>query len=102
MRVRFDEGASLDVDEAVGWYEAHEPGLGAEFLSEVDRAIAVLCDWPEAWALWPRSGARRKVRRFLLSRFPYAVAFQVRKGEIVVLAVAHHRRRPGYWRRRKG
>jgi hypothetical protein len=43
----------------------------------------------------------RIVRTCMLGRFPYRVIFEVRNDEIVVLAVAHHRRQPGFWRQRR-
>jgi toxin ParE1/3/4 len=42
------------------------------------------------------------VRRFLLSGFPFALPFVVLEGQVVILAVAHLRRRPGYWIERAG
>ncbi|MEY4580847.1 MAG: hypothetical protein RL701_5550 [Pseudomonadota bacterium] len=55
----------------------------------------------ETWPLWP--GVRRRkrpVRRRLLSRFPYAIAYQVINDTIVVLAVAAHKKRPRFWTER--
>jgi hypothetical protein len=41
-------------------------------------------------------------RVLLLDRFPFTVAYQIKGNEIVILALAHTSRRPGYWSRRKG
>jgi plasmid stabilization system protein ParE len=49
---------------------------------------------------WPVANRKRNVRKFLLARFPYAVYYVPRQDEILVLAVAHGARRPGYWRHR--
>ena len=44
----------------------------------------------------------QEVRRFVLERFPYTVIFEVLADRVLVLAVAHARRRPNYWKRRRG
>ena len=82
------------------WYEERRPGLALKFAADVGRALDVIGEAPFTWALWP--GVRRdvKVRRFLLSAFPFAVAYVVQRDRVVVLAVAHTRRRPDYWIKR--
>ena len=54
---------------------------------------------PEAWPAIAREG-EATLRRFVLPRFPYSVIFAVRADELFVIAVAHDKRRPGYWRGR--
>jgi hypothetical protein len=49
---------------------------------------------PEAWPVWP---GRTDVRPRVLQRFPYSIIYLVERNEIVIVAVAHHKRRPGYW-----
>lgn len=65
------------------------------FALEIDRALDAIVGAPERWPLRP-SGERRMT----LSRFPYSVLYRTRAGEIFVVAIAHQRRRPEYWRRR--
>jgi len=67
-----------------------------EFLDEVQRAYQTILANP---LTWPR--ITRNARRHMLSRFPYAVVYHVRKDIVLVVAVAHSRRRPGYWRGRR-
>jgi toxin ParE1/3/4 len=98
VKVRLHEQAYDDVDEAAQWYDEQEQGLGDEFLAELNAYLASLIERPEAWPLW--SGARSRkhpVRRRLLSRFPYGIACQVIDDTVVVVAVAAHKKRPGYW-----
>lgn len=64
---------------------------------EVDRALDAIAERPATWPLWPGIGERVGVRRFLLARFPFAVGCLVEGEDVVVLAVAHLRRRPGYF-----
>ncbi|MGH8597262.1 MAG: type II toxin-antitoxin system RelE/ParE family toxin [Gammaproteobacteria bacterium] len=92
---RYLPPAEEELIEAGQFYESEAAGLGAEFLDEVQRAIDVLREYP-------RSGrpVGRNLRRALLNRFPFSLIYASEQGAILVIAVAHQRRRPGYWRRR--
>jgi len=96
--IRTDSLASAELAEAVRWYESKRRGLGGELLNEVAETIDRLALNPEVGS--PVS-ADRKTRRLLVSRFPYQVVCRVRPGEIVVVALAHLKRRPGYWKDRE-
>jgi hypothetical protein len=76
-RVNIQPDASADTAQAAGWYEAQRPGLGIEFVLEVDAAIERACFDPESYAI-----LFRNVRRALLRRFPYAVYFVLQNGSI--------------------
>lgn len=98
MKLRLHERAYDDVNEAAGWYEEQEPGLGDEFLAELNAYLRSVAESPEVWPLWPGARLRKyPVRRRLLARFPYAVAYQIVEDTIIVVAVAAHKRRPRYW-----
>ena len=64
---------------------------------EVSRAVVAIGESPGTWPFWPGIEAARSARRFLLSRFPFGIAYRLEADEVVVVAVAHLRRRPGYW-----
>jgi plasmid stabilization system protein ParE len=102
VRIAFHPGAVADLIGAGDWYERQVSGLGLDLTEEVDRALIAITERPEAWPRWPGVDAALEVRRFLLARFPYAIAYLTRDDELVVLAVAHVRRRPGYWLERAG
>ncbi len=95
--MRLHPGAAVDLDSAVDWYDRQLSGLGADLLDEVSHAIDAIAERPLAWPLWPGVGEGEGVRRFLLARFPFAVGYLVDGDRITVLALAHLRRRPGYW-----
>ena len=100
MNVRLLREAEAEVDAAARWYEARREGLGDRFLSELQQVLDRIRLRPlEPQVL--RLG-KREVRRRLLKHFPYAVVYEVRESECLVVAVAHLARRPGYWRSRKG
>ena len=72
-------------------------GLGTEFLAEVERTTATIVSHPKA-----ASKVKKDIRRRLLKRFPFGILYVATIDEIVVLAVMHLRRRPGYWQDRLG
>jgi hypothetical protein len=101
VKVRLHEQAYNDVEEAALWDDEQESGLGDEFLAEVDAYVASLPEQAEIWPRWPGARSRKfPVRRRVLSRFPYAIAYQVIEDVVVVLSVASHRMRPRYWANR--
>jgi toxin ParE1/3/4 len=100
--VRVLEAAAVEAAEAAAWYEARRRGLGGEFRSELKVALDQLCEGILPGSPWPSRLSDRGVRRVLMKRFPFSVVFVTMREEAVVLALAHHRRRPGYWRQRLG
>jgi plasmid stabilization system protein ParE len=92
----FHPEAAAELDDAALFYESRVTGLGRQFAAEVQRIVFFICKYPEAGAL-----VRLPVRRALVDRFPYAVVYRHEREAVQVLAVAHVRKRPGYWRRRK-
>jgi len=89
------EEAELDVIYAVAWYEEQRPGLGVDFLIELD---AVMQRMIQAPVQFPQIKAG--VRRALLRRFPYSVYFLASDEIIDVIAVLHQHRDPRTWEQR--
>lgn len=87
--------AQLDVRSGAQYYEAQAPGLGVEFVGEVERSLGRLGIHPELGA-----PLRRGARKLLVRRFPYLVIYQVEQAQVLVLAVGHQRRHPDFWQRR--
>ena len=92
--------ADAEAESAALWYENRHDGLGQDFLAELERALTLIAESPGTWPVWPGMAASLGIRRFLLSRFPYGIAYGFSGSEVVVYAVAHLARRPGYWRDR--
>jgi toxin ParE2 len=95
MRIRFLEIAQIELDEAIEYYNHETPGLGKEFLAAVLSALARIGRFPEAWH--PSS---KRTRRCQTRRFPYGIIYQIRKEEILVVAIANLHRKPDYWKYR--
>jgi plasmid stabilization system protein ParE len=81
--------------EAARYYDQQVNGLGWEFLENVQRSIDTLREYPE---LGPVADA--PLRRQLLTRFPFPIVYLIESKTLVIIAVARHRRRPGYWAER--
>jgi plasmid stabilization system protein ParE len=100
--VRLSPEAIDELVEAAGWYRARWPGLESEFLAEVDRVLPLIGNSPTAFPRLRDLPEDLVIRRALLPRFPYTLIFMDLGEHIRVLAVAHAKRRPGYWLERVG
>lgn len=92
MRFRFLEIAKVELDEAIQFYNYEAAGLGDDFLTEVLDALDRIAKFPAAW-----HPCSRRTRRCQTRRFPYGIIYQVRKEEILVIAIANLHREPNYW-----
>jgi plasmid stabilization system protein ParE len=95
MNNEFLPEADEEFREAARYYESEAPGVGLAFIAEVHRAILVIVSHPKS-AKIVRDGIRKKV----LSHFPYSLLYSQETDLILIVAVAHHKRRPTYWRSR--
>jgi plasmid stabilization system protein ParE len=92
MRVRFHPAAAAEAGRAQAWYEERSVLAAAGFLQELTRAIERVGVAPERYP-----AAEHGTRRIVLRQFPFAVFYVVRRSEVLIVAVAHNKRRPGYW-----
>ena len=99
-RIRILEAAVAEATEAVAWYERERPGLGTEFDQAINSALDLLEDEVVPLTPMPGEAGRIGAKRIILKRFPYDVVVRESREETVVVAFAHHSRRPGYWRDR--
>ena len=98
--VRFEDEADTEYREAGRWYDAKRSGLGVEFLDAVDAALRRIVDFPQTGSPVPRVPRDLLVRRLPVRRFPYHVVYLESPAELRILAIAHDRRKPGYWKKR--
>lgn len=94
-RLEFRPEASADIAEAFSWYEAQRPGLGVQFVAELDRTLHLVLTMPGAGRV-----VYRTLRRALTRRFPFVIYYRLEGDLVEVRGVLHTRRRPGTWRRR--
>jgi toxin ParE1/3/4 len=95
MNSEFLPDAENEFREATRYYETEAPGVGVAFVTEVRRAIRWIIENPYA-AVAFGSGIRSK----MLNHFPYNILYAVERDLILIVAVAHRKRRPKYWRAR--
>jgi len=93
--VGFHPEARAEALEAEAWYSARNPAVGVAFSVELERAIDSIAEAPHTW---PEHG--KGVRKRLLKKFPYTVVYRILSDRVQVIAVAHQRRKPGYWQNR--
>jgi len=95
MTYDFHPEARLEYREAAVFYEGCRPGLGAAFSIEVEATIERILETPQRFRT-----LEQDVRTCRTHTFPYAILYTVEPGAILIMAVMHLRRRPGYWRQR--
>ena len=95
LRVVFRRAAKGEYEDAAAWHDERRPGLGEEFIVEIEEAIAKAAAAPEHCSI-----VLGNVRRTVARRFPFSIYFRVRNNALVVLAVFHGRRNPAIWQRR--
>ncbi len=95
-KISFHEAAEDELNEAADFYDLASPELGSIFIDEIQRTIERIAKFAETAML---VGAQ--TRRKPVAKFPYSVFYSIYPNEIRILALAHQKRRPFYWRSRR-
>ena len=95
MRLEFHPEALMEYEEAVRYYAEHNPAAAERFIAAVEEAADRILESPERWRL-----LEEDVRRCLTRVFPYGVLYTVEEERILIVAIMHCSREPGYWKRR--
>jgi len=95
LKIEFQTEADEEFREAARYYENEAPGVGLAFVVEVHKAVAELTEFPLTAQI-----VRASIRKKVLRHFPYNILYSIELDKIVIVAVAHQRRRPNYWRNR--
>jgi plasmid stabilization system protein ParE len=93
--VEFHPEAEAELVAAARYYEDHAENLGFDFLIAVRRTYSRLAEFPESGHSFGR-----RLRRVLVPGFPYGLIYRAEADRILIVAVAHLHRRPGYWKAR--
>lgn len=93
--IEFHPEALAELDAAIDFYEKRVPGLGIDFRKEVELATQQIQANPLRWMYYSK-----RTRRFLIRRFSHLVIFFEQAEKILIVAIAHGSRRPGYWHAR--
>ena len=98
MRLELHPEARAELRSAARWYEERRRGLGDEFISGISASLDRVSDAPESYATWPGTRPEGpRIRNATTQRFPYVIAFERHEHHVLVLAIAHAKRRPLYW-----
>ncbi len=96
MNLDIHEDADRELNDAADYYDAESPGLGTVFLDELEDGYDRILDNPNA-----APEIDPGIRKLVLAKFPYNLIYEVGDDTALILAVAHQRRRPHYWRDRR-
>lgn len=94
-RIELHPEAIAEARDARQWYEERSSVAANAFMAELDLAIDRICESPNRWATYFHG-----TRRYLLIRFPFLVVYRESKDKLQVIAIAHGKRKPGYWHHR--
>jgi plasmid stabilization system protein ParE len=94
-RLRIQSQAQQEINEAFDWYFKRSPEAADAFLTEIGASFAQIASHPRRYLAFTKNTRRR-----VLANFPYSVIFLEKDDVILVVAIAHAKRRPGYWRER--
>ncbi|PWU02831.1 MAG: type II toxin-antitoxin system RelE/ParE family toxin [Terriglobia bacterium] len=90
--IEYHEAAEQELLSEIGYLEQRAPGIGRRFFMEVRRAENFIAKFPEA-----AEEILPSVRKRPLRKFQYSLIYTIQPSTLLILAVAHHRRRPNYW-----
>jgi plasmid stabilization system protein ParE len=94
-RLRIRSEAQQEINEAFEWYFARSPEAAEAFLAEIETSLQQIVSHPRLYPIFSENTRRR-----VLNRFPYSVFYIEKEDLILVVAVAHAKQRPGYWKKR--
>ena len=95
MKIAFHPDAEFELNEYASFYETEIPGLGVRFLDEAQRLSNLIAEHP-----YLGQEIEKDFRHFVFVSFPHSYIYQIEEDRIWLLAVAHHKRIPEYWRER--
>ena len=84
-----------EAEAAARWYAKRSPTAAAGFSDEIVAAESAIAQLPKAWPRFDHG-----TRRYLLRRYPFSIIYRVEVDRVLIVAVAHGHRRPGYWKMR--
>lgn len=93
--IRFHPLANDELHDAENWYHEINETLASSFVESIEVAVERIARAPQRWPI-----CVDEFRQILVDRFPYVLIYRVMNEEVQILAVAHVKRKPGYWRDR--
>lgn len=100
MSLRIHPEAEAEIEAARAYVDKQRPGWGARLLQELEEVLRSVEENPNQWTLLETESDSNTFRRVRLRRFRYNLIFEVLNASVIVLAFAHTRRKPHYWKTR--
>ena len=95
LPVEIHPSALEEAHAAYHWYKERNETVAKSFLAELDHAIELVSEEPMRWSAY-----LDRTRRFLIKKFPFSIIYCHQNQTVQILAIAHERRKPGYWKNR--
>ena len=95
LKIEFHPSALEEAESAQLWYAERSKVASKAFVGELSHAINKISKSPERWPKF-----HKETRRYYFPRFPFSLIYRANKERIEIIAVMHHRRKPGYWAER--
>jgi len=95
MKFRFLKPANIEFAAAVDYYDQIDYGLGLRFVQETKKSVELIVHHPDAWPV-----CYHDYRKCHMNVFPFNIIYCLRNDEIIIIAVAHAKRKPDYWSER--
>lgn len=95
--IRYHPAAWHELAAAIEYNEVELPGRGLRLEEQVARVLSQLQQFPHSAPVWPGFDKSYEVRRSKVRRHPYLLVYTVRSDQLIILAVAHTKKKPGYW-----
>ena len=95
MLLEFHPAAAKEADAATDWYAERSLVAARAFVSELIHAVDQVMEDPERWPFFENDA-----RRYVFPQFPFSLVYRIRHDKIQIIAVAHSKRKPGYWKKR--
>ena len=95
-KIEFHPGALKEAESAIQWYVERSSPASSAFIAELTHAVDKISHAPNRWPKY-----KDETRRYFFPRFPFSLIYRVKNDVIQIIAVMHHRRKPGYWSNRK-
>jgi hypothetical protein len=94
-QIIFHPDAKDELFSTISYYNEQINGLGLEFLEEISRSINIINVNPKRWSI-----LKLHVRKYIVQRFPFSIFYICNRSTIYIVAIAHNKRKPYYWKNR--
>ena len=94
-KIEFHPAALAEAEAARDWYAERSLPVARAFIAELSHAVDRVAAAPQRWPLFTPD-----TRRFVFPRFPFSLIYRLTRTSLQIIAIAHAKRRPGYWQER--